>query len=303
VGVNLDRHTGCGSEFRIDSLLTSLLYNSTRFIGYSAISSYPLMNFTIGRDERRGRHALATKNFTAGTIILTETSHAHMSTSSNLSLRCLNCLATTTPSGSSLSCCAQCKTAAYCSRACQTKDWQSHHKLECKHMKAGSEFNRFVDEVYHPSSAPQLVVDLFLTLRLLTVYKGIIPAEVSAMEAVEFYLGDNECEFASVDTLIHLLIPQKLKTKFFNDDNEAAKLFLQSILRRFAPNNFGILNELQTLVASGFYPNAAILNHSCSPNTILTYESNVLKIRLIKDVKEGEEVSERSERALRKTII
>jgi SET and MYND domain-containing protein len=44
------------------------------------------------------------------------------------------------------------------------------------------------------------------------------------------------------------------------------------LLAAFRTNNFGIVDDLFTVVASGVYPSTAILNHSCLPNTVLVYE-------------------------------
>ena len=152
-----------------------------------------------------------------------------------------------------------------------------------------------MNAVYDPSMAPQMVLDMFLALRCLVSLEGKIPPEVEEMEAQEFYMGSEDVERASVDTLLILLIPKKLLREYFTEGDEGdaseAREFFRKLLRRFTLNNFGILNDLQNVVASGLYPSASVLNHSCSPNCILTYRGDTVTIRTIRDVREGEELT------------
>ena len=47
-------------------------------------------------------------------------------------------------------------------------------------------------------------------------------------------------------------------------------------LAAFRCNNFGILDDLHAVVAGGCYPNAALLNHSCTPNCVLVFRGTRL---------------------------
>ena len=68
---------------------------------------------------------------------------------------------------------------------------------------------------------------------------------------------------------------------------------------QFRVNNFGITNSLQTVIGAGVFEHGAILNHSCHPNAVLVYERKPASahvqqtIVVIKDVKEGEELTHR----------
>jgi len=46
---------------------------------------------------------------------------------------------------------------------------------------------------------------------------------------------------------------------------------LSRMFASFSANNFAVLNALFQSVGAGVYPHAALLNHSCSPNSLLTY--------------------------------
>jgi hypothetical protein len=59
----------------------------------------------------------------------------------------------------------------------------------------------------------------------------------------------------------------------------------------FQANNFGITDQLQTVIGGGVYPVGAILNHSCAPNCILTYSGSKQIIRTLRDIEAGEELT------------
>ena len=64
-----------------------------------------------------------------------------------------------------------------------------------------------------------------------------------------------------------------------------------TLYTKFRANNFGITDNLMSCIAAGFYPRAAILNHSCEPNCILRYNGSILQIILVKDVLKNEELT------------
>jgi hypothetical protein len=98
-----------------------------------------------------------------------------------------------------------------------------------------------------------------------------------------------------------------------NDETPKRKLFTldQALLRTddaFKKNNFGILDALHSSIGEGIYPCAALLNHSCAPNTILRYKLDngdaltkrgegeafhppLLQIVACRDIAKGEELT------------
>jgi SET and MYND domain-containing protein len=80
-----------------------------------------------------------------------------------------------------------------------------------------------------------------------------------------------------------------LASSFPLEPNGAVQFF-EHLLHKFQCNNFGILDALQFVIGHGVYPQGAILNHSCDPNCILTYEGSQQVIRTIQPVKDGDEL-------------
>ncbi|KAG8177392.1 hypothetical protein JTE90_016735 [Oedothorax gibbosus] len=51
-----------------------------------------------------------------------------------------------------------------------------------------------------------------------------------------------------------------------------------------------VLNQRQVKVASGIFPTASLMNHSCNPSVISSFHRNVLIVRAISEVEPGQEV-------------
>jgi hypothetical protein len=93
-----------------------------------------------------------------------------------------------------------------------------------------------------------------------------------------------------------------------SEETPKKKLFTldQSILRAddaFKKNNFAIMDALHSAIGEGIYPCAALLNHSCNPNCILsfkldnnelskkTFHQPLLQIIACRDIVGGEELT------------
>ena len=65
-----------------------------------------------------------------------------------------------------------------------------------------------------------------------------------------------------------------------------------ALLGSFRVNQFSILDDSsRTAVGAGCYPRAAMLNHSCAPNCVLTYDGASVQIRTLREVAAGEELT------------
>ncbi|GIY03494.1 SET and MYND domain-containing protein 4 [Caerostris extrusa] len=57
-----------------------------------------------------------------------------------------------------------------------------------------------------------------------------------------------------------------------------------------ANSNSSVLNQRQVKVATGIFPSASLMNHSCNPSVISSFCKNVLIVRAICDVESGQEI-------------
>ncbi|KAJ8946914.1 hypothetical protein NQ314_008713 [Rhamnusium bicolor] len=81
----------------------------------------------IRKNEKYGRHIVATKNIKIGDIISVENSFAHMIHSECPPVHCHECLDLCY----NLIPCEKCSDALYCSELCMKQAFNSHHKYEC----------------------------------------------------------------------------------------------------------------------------------------------------------------------------
>jgi hypothetical protein len=76
----------------------------------------------------------------------------------------------------------------------------------------------------------------------------------------------------------------------YSSPSIVSKLFTQ-----FKANNFGILDEMMNCIASSVFPLAAVLNHSCNPNSILSYcigtNYPIVKVVACRDISIGDDYS------------
>jgi len=76
--------------------------------------------------------------------------------------------------------------------------------------------------------------------------------------------------------------------QFINDDKISVsvdKAF--ELLCKFRCNAFKMSDGELREIGLGIYPIAALLNHSCSPNAVATFDGPTLHIRSIEDIPEG----------------
>jgi len=154
--------------------------------------------------------------------------------------------------------CSRCKIASYCGRKCQKQDW-SNHKHECTNL------------IRYASIYTAAQIDDILLLH--RVYKGLTKAGAC-------------CEFDQGGTLrcgmTHMTSLSRPKHMTLNEESlkvvdeaarelEANSTDIYNKLVQFRANNFGIMDPLLQCIGSGVYPAAALLNHSCIPNCVLTY--------------------------------
>ena len=88
----------------------------------------------VPSETHGGRAVVAACNLTAGTVVLRSLPAAYAVHDHLRSRRCAVCLRKAS-SQLELQRCTQCRCLHYCSKRCQLVDWQSGHKLECRHLQ------------------------------------------------------------------------------------------------------------------------------------------------------------------------
>ena len=244
------------------------------------------------------RSAISSQNLQPGSIISSEKPFATMLLRPHSHQYCAHCLAKFDQDKPGKRCLGGCQYTFFCGRECQ-KDHFSIHKHTCKKylrimggalQQYNSHFGMSGDEEGFPLENFMLGRNVYIRLCNLA---GIsvkdkrtdlpLPSDIEAL-----------CEGPNTPTQdsIYEKILSTIIANSFGIDHQDAINFFNRLLKKFRYNNFGIQNSLQTVIASGVFPKGAILNHSCDPNCILTYEGSLTMqvIRTIKPVSEGDEL-------------
>lgn len=217
-------------------------------------------------------HAKASQSIEEGTIVSANCSAlSHKLHEAYASRHCAHCLL----APSKLFRCSSCKSAQYCGRNCQRKDF-SQHKLECGFLK---------DSVNLGAGSQQDEEEICLLLRThCTLKKANTKCKDDAGKLV---CGVNH--FQSMAQAANVCIPiETVETVA----QYAPTLDVPLMLKIFQANNFGILNDLHETIGQGVYPHAALLNHSCDPNCLLRFNATgQLSIVAMRPIAKGEELT------------
>lgn len=258
-----------------------------------------------------GLHAIASRDMSAGTIILQCLPLAHSllvspgmdaaNEEESKRRRCARCFFRAGDCGSNnpgrmngLKRCSKCKTAYYCSRSCQSEDWVEQHKLECQYYAKKRKQSASTMATSSEEDAVPLLLRTFAALKQLTSSAncqesdgGIIscgrkhfsslavsPEYCTLSTLQSNYCSTNSSMKPAKECMMSIVEEKSEKAAAaIWGYNEGATLdgSIQRTLNVFQKNNFGIVDSLHTSIGEGVYPSAALLNHSCHPNCILRY--------------------------------
>uniref|UniRef100_H3GUF1 MYND-type domain-containing protein n=1 Tax=Phytophthora ramorum TaxID=164328 RepID=H3GUF1_PHYRM len=212
----------------------------------------------------RGRRVEAQTDLNAGDLALQAQALAAVLLPELWGSHCHKCFS----SGTRLSRCGRCRTAFYCSRACQQADWQPDHRQECKSLAQLASLGLRSDQV----------ADVLLLGRVMRREEadGVKPQELV------WYQEDVEDQ----ELLLLAALAQKLKLV----DDSYLMEELQRMLSRFRNNNFSICDELLLELGAGCFPLGAMINHSCDPNCAVT--TLVMEFRAMTPIKAGQEITQ-----------
>lgn len=242
------------------------------------------------------RSAISPKDLPPGSIVCTEKPLAMKLLPSVSHQYCANCLFKFNHDKPGKRCLGGCQSTFFCSRDCQ-RDHFPVHKHTCKKYSAivgdaVQQYNLKARELpdYQQQTFP---FENFLLARntyiALCQFAGISIRERKFGADLpvpplfeELYEGNQCCRNASDD-----ILGAAIAHSFGLKERNAASYFAM-LLRKFRFNNFGVVNNLQQVIASAIYPRGAILNHSCDPNCILTYRNTEVVIKTIKPVSKGD---------------
>ncbi|CAG5928054.1 unnamed protein product [Menidia menidia] len=220
----------------------------------------------------KGRGLRVTRPFKVGELLFSCPAYSSVLSAAERGCRCEFCF----HRKEGLARCGKCKKAFYCNVKCQKADW-AMHKLECSAMNA-------FGENWVPSETSRLVA------RILAKKK--IQKEKSASEKL-LLIGEMQSHLEDEDNEkrerteadiagLHRFFSKHLEVP---DQKDLLTLFSQ-----VACNGFTIEDDELSHMGTAVYPDVALINHSCLPSVIVTYNGTSAEIRAVQDMKPGDEV-------------
>ncbi|XP_043788227.1 SET and MYND domain-containing protein 4-like isoform X3 [Apis laboriosa] len=279
-------------------------------------TNFPNASITIDRihNEKLGRHVVANKFIKEGDILFLEEPISFVLLNHDTYSFCQYCnnLNTDIPVP-----CRTCLNTFYCNENCLTKAWSLYHCWECpgNQMNLWKEIgighlalkvlltcSTITDKIKF-NEMQNLVTNFDkLSMDDLTIY-GI----TAIMLTIYLFKYTN---FFKINNFENSLM-KKFLDNFFNLNfniltNNDKQLYISSLLLRYIlqlisnghaitkSNIFLSKNDSsmiqQDIVATGIYPSASIMNHSCDPNIINIFVNQYLIVRASRDISQGEEI-------------
>ncbi|KAI0008921.1 hypothetical protein F4779DRAFT_641288 [Xylariaceae sp. FL0662B] len=221
----------------------------------------------------RGRSIAASRAFGPGATIASfgdPTCSIAITDSAQLSQTCNYCLSVT----AGVRACAGCRTAAYCTPACQKADWARVHRHECK------VFRRVRAEGRHevlPTPVRALVQVLL---------RADVRAAMADLEGhVELVHGADPKAMADIEL-------QAMAALHYMDREASARNMAEAveISCKLRVNSFNRLDVDVGQTGIFVNPALAMVNHSCVPNAFVQFVERAAVLHAYQEIKEGEEI-------------
>eukprot|EP00742_Colponemidia_sp_Colp-10_P012963 GILJ01014607.1.p1 GENE.GILJ01014607.1~~GILJ01014607.1.p1 ORF type:complete len:436 (+),score=24.62 GILJ01014607.1:125-1309(+) len=175
--------------------------------------------------------------------------------------------------------CGSCKYLRYCSKDCQKKDWKIHRRECGSHELANMSLKtrQTVMLLYRVLRAVEADNSLFMLL------KGLIGHE-SDMSS------DRISQLGSIATSMLAFMNERDIRMFDDLDAGEGKELVISLLARLESNSFAMWDSQLFPTGAGLFLFGSLLNHSCTPNALLSFRGRQVIIRCLEPITEGEEI-------------
>ncbi|XP_029318859.1 LOW QUALITY PROTEIN: N-lysine methyltransferase SMYD2-B [Cottoperca gobio] len=172
--------------------------------------------------------------------------------------------------------CGKCKKAFYCNAKCQKGDW-AMHKLECSAMTA-------FGENWCPSEISRLVARILAKKKMQK--ERCVSEKILLIEELQSHVEDVDNEKKEMHegdvAGLHRFFTKHLELPDHKD--------LLTLFSQVSCNGFTIEDDELSHMGTAVYPDVALINHSCLPSVIVTYNGTSAEVRAVKNMKPGDEV-------------
>uniref|UniRef100_A0A4W6D480 [histone H3]-lysine(4) N-trimethyltransferase n=1 Tax=Lates calcarifer TaxID=8187 RepID=A0A4W6D480_LATCA len=217
----------------------------------------------------KGRGLRVTRPFKLGELLFSSPAYSYVLSVKERGCLCEFCF--TRKEG--LARCGKCKKAFYCNVKCQKGDW-AMHKLECSAMTA-------FGEKWCPSEMARLVARILAKKKVQK--ERCVSEKILLLGEMQSHVDNEKREMNEAD--IAGLYQFYSKHLDMPDHKDLLTLFSQ-----VACNGFTIEDDELSHMGTAVYPDVALINHSCLPSVIVTYNGTSAEVRAVQDMKPGDEV-------------
>ncbi|XP_059060322.1 histone-lysine N-methyltransferase SMYD3 isoform X2 [Achroia grisella] len=206
----------------------------------------------------------------AGDLILTEQPFAYVLSSKEKGIRCDNCL----EKGKVLKC-SGCQFVHYCGRSCQRDAW-ADHKWECANLKRVS-----------PKVIPDAARMLAKIINKLN--RGDGHSYRAFYSATSFRMWKDLMSHypdlkADTKRMEHFTSLCGVLFEFLKDLSLPNNVELMGLYGRMIINSFTILDNDMNSIGTAVYLASSIVDHSCNPNAVATFDGKTINIRALTDM-------------------
>uniref|UniRef100_A0A182NUR0 MYND-type domain-containing protein n=1 Tax=Anopheles dirus TaxID=7168 RepID=A0A182NUR0_9DIPT len=175
--------------------------------------------------------------------------------------------------------CSGCLYLRYCGRSCQKEAWPDH-KEECAKLKA------LPPGLTVPSAALMMARIVRRLLKGGDTYKGYYTSrryrKFSDLMPHEESIRQDAKRMEHFGTLFVVL------QRLLDEAAMPSKVELLRIYGKMCINTFNILDSEMSTIGTGMYIGASIIDHSCRPNVMVSFDGETLNMRLLEDFPEPE---------------
>ncbi|CAK1548106.1 unnamed protein product [Leptosia nina] len=206
----------------------------------------------------------------AGDLLLMEEPFAYTLSSKESGKRCDHCF-----QNCRVLKCSGCQFVYYCGKSCQREAW-SEHKWEC------ANFKRVAPKVV-PDGA-RMLAKIINRLRRGdgNSYKAFYtPTSFRMWKDLMSHYSDLKKDKKRMD---HFTTLGVVLYEFLKDISLPNTVDLIGLYGRMVINSFTILDIDMNSIGTGIYIAASIIDHSCNPNAVATFDGKTINIRAIRDM-------------------
>ncbi|XP_022919732.1 uncharacterized protein [Onthophagus taurus] len=211
-----------------------------------------------------------TTNVKAGEILLKEQPFVYVLSGKYRTEHCDHCFA----KGQLLKC-SGCQYVHYCGKGCQRESW-SIHKMECDKLKRiipriVPDAIRLIAKIIHKINKGGEGVRSYYTRDRFRTFKDLMS-----------HYSDLKLDHRRLE---HFTTLCAILFEFIQDTSLPNSAELIGIYGRMVINSFNICDSELKSIGVGVYLGASVIDHSCKPNAVATFEGTTLFIRTLVDLK------------------